>query len=139
MHMVFYASMDGLHKMLQFVRSESQAAGFEGSLEAQIEVALEEAIVNIIEHGYIGQVGDIQITCTKIPKGITIILADRGVPYNPLSKLEYPDLDSFLSSEHRNLGGFGVHLILSIMDHVEYDRQGEFNVLTLTKYYDTED
>lgn len=136
MEMTFPATMDSLHKMLQFIRVEARAAGFEGSLETQIELALEEALVNIIKHGYPGTSGDVEINCNRIGTvGLKVVLTDRGIAYDPLANATPLDLDPKTPLELKAIGGYGVHLIQSIMDQVEYSRRGDHNVLTLVKYH----
>lgn len=121
MHRVFEATMESLPKMLQLIRCEARCAGFSGASETKIEVALEEAIVNIILHGYNNQAGKIVICCSKISdKGLKFNLFDRGIPFTPSLK--------------NSLGGCGVRIIFSIMNEVVYQRQGDTNVLTLSKY-----
>lgn len=133
--MIFPATMGSLHKMLQFIRVESGAAGFEGSPETQIELALEEALVNIIKHGYPGSSGDIEINCSRIGSvGLKITLTDNGIPYDPLANAIPLDLDPRTPLELQVIGGHGVHLIQSLMDKVEYHFQNNANVLTLIKY-----
>ena len=85
MKRVFPGSMDYLRQMLQFIRDEIEVENFENGLAAQVELALEEAIVNIIKHGYVQSTGNIEIRCMHLPqKGIRLELIDTGIPYNPL-------------------------------------------------------
>lgn len=124
----FQASIDELHKMLSFIRMELKAAGFEGDLETQVELALEEAIVNIIKHGYKNSSGNVEIRCNQLPnEGIEVTLIDNGIPFNPLSKFDSP--------EPNIVGGYGIYLIKRIMDKVEYMRSNDQNCLKLTKFF----
>lgn len=133
MNMTFPASMDKLHQMLQFVRVEVHAAGFEGQQETQVELALEEAIVNIIKHGYEKSSGNIEIHCTRIPyTGIKVVLIDSGIPYNPL--LNSRKIEALINAENRSIGGYGIYLIMKIMNQVDYEHKDGFNILTLTKF-----
>jgi serine/threonine-protein kinase RsbW len=133
MKMTFEASMDYLHPMLQFVRIEIRAAGFEGLLETQVELALEEAIVNIIKHGYEYSSGDIEIHCIRLPHaGIKVILMDSGIPYNPLLNVKEIEIES----RKDRVGGFGIHLILTIMNQVDYEYKDGRNILSLTKFFE---
>lgn len=135
MKMTFPASMNHLHQMLQFIRVEVRAAGFEGTHEIQVELALEEAIVNIIRHGYEKSSGSIEIHCTRIPFiGIKVVLIDSGIPYNPL--LNKRKVDPTAPGEIRTIGGYGVYLILTIMNVVEYEYKEGHNILTLIKFLD---
>ena len=133
MHMVFPATLNSLHKMLDLIRAEVLAAGFTGEMEAKLELALEEALVNIIKHGYAQSAGEIDISVSQIAhQGIKVILKDHGIPYNPLKNA--PSIDPTIPLELAPVGGYGIHLILSIMDKVDYQRQGDANILTLIKY-----
>lgn len=135
MHIVFPATMDSLQKILQFIRVEARAAGFEGHPEMQIEIALEEVIVNIIKHGYPDKTGNIEIVCSAIGQmGLSITVSDDGLPYNPLKGECHTRCDEGESFELKAVGGFGVNLILSLMDKVEYNRRDNKNVLLLIKY-----
>ena len=133
MNRSFPATMDELHEMLKFVRGEFNVEGFKGAVLTQMELAVEEAIVNIIKHGYIKKCGDIRIDCIHLIEkpGIKVILVDCGIHYNPL--LNIPK-DLNVSMDARPIGGYGVHLIKKIMDKVDYEYKDECNVLTLTKY-----
>jgi anti-sigma regulatory factor (Ser/Thr protein kinase) len=128
----FQASIDELHKMLNFIRRELKVAGFEGDLETQVELALEEAIVNIIKHGYKNSSGNIEIRCLKLNEGIEVTLIDNGIPFNPLSKS-----DTFASPQSNSMGGYGIYLIKKIMSKVEYMRNNDQNCLKLTKFFNS--
>ena len=128
----FQASIDELHKMLRFIRNELKVAGFEGDLETQVELALEEAIVNIIKHGYKNFSGNIEIRCNKLlNEGIEVTLIDSGIPFNPLSK------NTLTSPGYNAIGGYGIYLIKKIMDKVEYQRNNDQNYLKLTKFFNS--
>ena len=133
MHMVFPATLDSLHKMLELIRSEAIAAGFTSAMEAKLELALEEALVNIIKHGYPQSSGDIDLAITRFQSGIKITLKDTGIPYNPLNTSASVANDPALPLELIPVGGYGIRLILTIMDHVEYQRVDDANILTLIK------
>lgn len=124
----FPASLDSLHEMLQFVFQESSAMRFDEPIGLQIELAVEEALVNIIKYGYVDQKGNIEIDC-KITNGkrFEILIKDTGVYYNPLAVI------SEAPQETHDVGGYGVFLMTHIMDHVSYQREGDSNVLLLVK------
>lgn len=129
----FPASLDHLHEMLQFIRKEVHSSGFTGIHETQIELALEEALVNIIKYGYPTSPGEIHIQCTHLPnQGIKITLTDRGVPFNPCSI--HSKTEKLEQTNPYILGGYGIYLIVTIMDHVDYEFQDGCNILHLTKF-----
>ena len=55
---------------------------------------------------------------------------DQGTAFNPL-QAEPVNLDEHIAQRRR--GGLGMHLMQTLMDAVDYRREGDFNVLTLTK------
>lgn len=127
------ASLDKLYDMLRYVRESAVSRGFDDTEVVKIELAVEEALVNIISYGYPDSKGDVSIDCAPHEsQGVRIVIRDQGVPYNPLTNSQIFDPDSSL--ETRGIGGYGVFFILKIMDEVNYERTNECNVLTLTKY-----
>lgn len=130
----FKVSIDYLYPMLEFICSQATNAGFDKEYLYRIELASEEAIVNVLKYSGLDPSNIIDITCTPTgAPGIQITIRDRGVPYNPLSVPE-KNLEVPLEIEDAPLGGYGVHLMKKLMDHVHYERDQDANVLTLTKY-----
>lgn len=95
----------------------------------EIEIATEEALVNIFRYAYQGQEGDVEISCRTEDGGTFIIqIIDSGMAFNPLS-LSEPD--TTLDIGDRQIGGVGVLLIRKLMDDVIYRRDGDKNILEL--------
>lgn len=130
----FSPSLHQLYEMLHFIKENAEAAGFSPNEILRIELATEEALVNIINHGYIEESGSIEIFCNFLTNvGLKIIIKDKGISYNPLmANDQHVDVKAPLES--RKIGGYGIFFILRIMDEVDYQREGNYNVLTLTKY-----
>jgi sigma-B regulation protein RsbU (phosphoserine phosphatase) len=97
----------------------------------QINLAIEEAVVNVMNYAYPeGTKGDITIEAKSNGKEMIFIISDTGKPFDPTMK---PEVDITLSAEDRAIGGLGIHLIRKIMDHINYERADGHNVLTLIK------
>lgn len=129
---VFGATVEHLHKMLLFILGLARQVGFKPAALGQIELASEEAIVNVIEHAYQDGGGEIKISVETEPKKrIVITLFDQGKPFDPLAEAEPGDLSASL--EEREVGGLGIHFIRKCLDEVSYRREGAWNVLTLVK------
>lgn len=120
----FHASLDQLYDMLQYIRAHAEKAGFENNTLLKIELASEEAIVNIINHGYPSKSGFISINCSLIPNGFEIAIQDDGVPFDPTKHIADPS---------DRIGGYGVLLMIKIMDEVRYTRNEGKNNLVLIK------
>ena len=98
----------------------------------KIELSLEEAVVNVIEHSYEGKGGELEISCHMDgPDEVVFVIKDSGPPFNPLAFSEKIQTEHLIGDEKR--GGLGVILMCRAMDYVHYQRQGDYNVLTLTK------
>jgi serine/threonine-protein kinase RsbW len=96
----------------------------------QIELAVQEACTNIIEHAYAGGFGKIQVffTMNEQNKRLTIDLFDTGTHFEP-SQLAPVDLDSPQTS------GYGLFLINQLMEKVTYYQQPEGNHWRLEKKF----
>lgn len=130
----FPASLDKLYEMLNFVKQHAEVAGFDDRDMSMVELATEEALVNIISYGYPQRQGNITIDCqiVETEAGVKIVISDRGIAYNPLTNSKHFDINAPL--EARTVGGYGIFFILKIMDEVDYRREDNSNILTLTKY-----
>jgi len=98
-----------------------------------VELAVDEACSNIIEHAYgVDNGGEIECTCEAEDDRLTVILRDHGEPFDPAT-VTRPDLSSGI--EKRPLGGLGVYLMRQLMEDVRFEARGEAgNLLTMVKY-----
>ena len=118
-------------KLSGFVESVCEAAGLDMGLCTQMNLAIEEAVVNVMNYAYPkGVKGMVNIDATITDKGLTFVISDNGTPFDPTTKAE---VDTTLSAEERNIGGLGIHLIRQIMDSINYEYIEGRNVLTLLK------
>jgi serine/threonine-protein kinase RsbW len=94
------------------------------------QLAVEEAVTNIILHGFGGLAGKIHITCHATRGIIEIQIEDTAPPFNPLS---VPDPDFTPDIQSRSMGGLGIFLIRKVMDDVIYRNDQGKNILVLIK------
>ena len=100
------------------------------SLLSSVNLALEEALANVIMYAYPeGTQGEVTLSAKVSDNVIRMEIKDKGVPFNPLQQQE-ADLD--VSLEERQIGGLGIHLIKEIMNEVNYVYKDGKNVLTMT-------
>lgn len=133
-HKSFEATLSDLPEMLSFVTSPIKELKLPPSLNMKIEVALEEALVNIIHYAYPSHLGEIEIDWGIIEnEKLVIKITDHGRAFNPLEKAS--SVAGYIPVEERKIGGLGIPFILNIMDHVEYLREDNANILILTKYF----
>jgi anti-sigma regulatory factor (Ser/Thr protein kinase) len=127
----FAAKIDQLHPMILWVRTQLSGVSLDNSTRKKIELVLEEAVVNIIQHAYPGKEGEVELQIQTHASAIRIVLKDRGPPFDPLSVEAKIDPDMPL--ELRELGGLGIPMIRKFVDEIDYMRENGYNVLTLVK------
>ena len=115
-----------------FIKSVMEQLDIEKSLARQLRLAVEEAVVNVIDYAYpIGTEGDITIHVLSDGRSIRFQIIDAGVAFDPTAKEK---ADTSLSAEDRQIGGLGILLVRELMDTINYERENGQNVLTLIKY-----
>ncbi len=102
-----------------FVAQAADKAGLDNQASYAVQVAVDEACTNIIDHAYGGE-GKGSITCSVEAgkAGLTIILTDTGRPFHP-EKVRNPNVKAPLS--RRKEGGLGMYFIRKYMDEVRYE------------------
>ena len=117
--------------LAQFVEEVCEEIGLDMSTTMQMNLALEEAVVNVMKYAYPhGIVGNIHIEAQASDVRLKFVISDNGTPFDPTAKAE---VDTTLSAEERPIGGLGIHLVRKIMDSINYERTRNKNVLTLRK------
>ena len=107
-----------------------RGSGFTEEAILDTQLAVEEAITNVIVHGYKEPGGEVEITSHVNSDRVKVEIADTAPRFDPLSMPE-PDLDG--SIEERRIGGLGVFLIRQVMDGVSYRYENGKNILVLIK------
>lgn len=136
---IFPADIDSLYDMLEFIKTYGNQNQISVLVLEQIILAAEEALVNIISYGYPNdKKGTIDIACEEnTPQpGIKIIIKDKGIPFNPIKNAPStpPAPSTLLSETETSLGGYGIYILIGLMDRVEYQRLEDGNMLILMKY-----
>ncbi|MBA3699765.1 MAG: ATP-binding protein [Planctomycetes bacterium] len=100
----------------------------------RLQIAVDEAVTNIIEHGYAGHArgsARIEITVDVDSERFRIQIVDTGMSFDP-NQMTDVDIQSHVAAG--KAGGLGVFLMRKIMDQVDYQYQsGKMNQLTLVK------
>jgi len=118
-------------QLITFISNVCQEIGLDPSVIMKINLATEEAVVNVMSYAYPeGTVGDILVQVEADSECIKIIITDSGAPFDPTS---YAPVDTTLSVEERPIGGLGIHLVRHYMDSINYERVDNQNVLTIIK------
>lgn len=123
-----------LELIRNFVGDVARNVGFEAKEIDKIELAVDEACTNVIQHAYKRQDGkDIDVAVKLDYQKLTIVVTDKGDNFTP-DQVEIPDLEKYLAE--LRVGGLGIYLMKSLMDEVEYESgpAGE-NQVRMVKYF----
>ncbi len=126
-----------LEEVRRFVVTHARQADFRAEEVEQFKIAVDEACTNVIEHAYGGHDGfEVDITIIVENDRFIVRIRDEGQPFDP-SHYREPNLLEI--AKHRKAGGLGVHIIRSLMDHVEYRTRGQVNEIRMTKFRTPQD
>lgn len=130
--LVVKALTDNLETVLKFVDSELEEYDCPPKAMVQLDIAVEELFVNIVNYAYGPDTGSatIRVELAEDPRAVMITFIDGGIPYDPLAK---PDPDTTLSVEEREIGGLGIFMVKKSMDDMRYEYKDGNNILTITK------
>jgi serine/threonine-protein kinase RsbW len=113
-----------------FVEVACSQAGLDSSTSYDIKLAVDEACMNIVEHGYAGlDPGSIIVSLQYGREKLVVRITDFGHPFEP-SEPPAPDPEETLAGEP---GGFGIYFIYRSVDSVSYQVTEGCNTLTLVK------
>lgn len=111
--------------------SENTEGGLDSIQQSRIILAIDEAVANIIEHGFEDELAlakaQISLTMRKDPASVEFEIRDNGQPFNPLEKK--PNTEFYYEEGLEN--GLGL-IALTTLD-AGYVREKEHNVLTLKR------
>jgi anti-sigma regulatory factor (Ser/Thr protein kinase) len=99
----------------------AQDAGLDDMSACHLVLAMDEALTNVIRHGYAGSPdGRIWIRLARLPDGpgLRVEILDRARTVDP-DQLRSRDLDEIRP------GGLGMHLIRSLVDRFEHAARSE--------------
>ena len=98
------------------------------------KLAVEEAVTNIIRHGYINTPdGKITVKILARSNSLYIILIDHGPSFDPL-QVNNPDINKYVDTGKK--GGLGIFMIRKLMDEFHYSVTDRGNEIHMIKYRD---
>ena len=118
-------------RLHRFVQNVSERAGLDDALAMNLNLALEEAVSNVLLYAYpAGTDPHVEISAVVREDRIDFTVTDAGIPFDPIS---LPDPDLTADVKDRPIGGLGIYLVKRIMDRVSYTRENGKNILSMTK------
>lgn len=136
MSRVFELSIEADLKLLKNVRSFIDQSGSRLGAGAKaigdLCLVVDEAVTNIIQHGYGGREGSVNLQFHREGDAAVVRIRDAAPPFDD-TLVHPPKLETSLSE--RKFGGMGVYLIRKLTDEAEYRSLPDGgNVLRLVKH-----
>ena len=130
---VLKSDLKEIRDLNNFIKKVCGALSLDEKMTRKIRLAVEEAVVNVMEYAYPeGKKGNVTVAAKADSNRLKIIITDQGKPFDPTQKEK---ADVSLTAEERPIGGLGLLLVRELMDSINYEREGNSNVLTLRINY----
>jgi serine/threonine-protein kinase RsbW len=128
--LVLGAAIDEVARATAWLEGLAERDSWPEHVRFALQLGLEEALTNAIEHGLKGRGADAAITVSYVrtPKAVRLRVVDNGTPFDPTSLEETPVPESIESAA---VGGHGIRLMKRLLDEFSYRRVGQRNQLTL--------
>ncbi|HEY1806170.1 MAG TPA: ATP-binding protein [Terracidiphilus sp.] len=123
--------LEDLTLLWRWVEARSAEHAIPPDTEFAIQLCLEEAVSNIIRHGYGGHPGH-ALTVETIPAetgNLVFRIEDQAAPFNPLDEPDEPP--ALKSIDDLPPGGQGIRLLRKFAGTITYERLAGGNRLTI--------
>ncbi len=128
---IYPAQFESLDAIRDFVAATARAMGMDEKEVYNIQLAVDEAASNIIEHAYAGiPDGEITVRAENKNRELVIVMLDRGRSFDSDSVGD-PNLSDDI--EDRSIGGLGLYFMRRLMDDVTFESRDGINILTMRK------
>jgi anti-sigma regulatory factor (Ser/Thr protein kinase) len=125
------ARLSDLVEIRHYLKRVFLKMGCAADAASEMVLAANEAVTNIIIHGYERKPGCVQITVSQDGADLIVYLRDSSPSFDPNS---YPTPDITLPLELRNPGGMGIHMMRNFVDEMNYQQVDDgVNELALVK------
>lgn len=125
------SSLSELDRLSDQLTAIGAAWSLEGKTILQINLALDEVFTNVVNYGIEDEPGQsVRFSFYHRGDSIEIVVCDNGRAFDP-TRAAAPDLN--LPLDEQPIGGLGIFLIRQYTDSISYKRDGDRNILTLTK------
>ena len=126
------AHLDKLAEVRDFIDSAGAKLGITENALADLRLVVDEAVTNIILHGYEGRKGNVELQMTTEDDSVVISIRDQARSFDP-TDVNNPQLDTALKD--RAFGGMGIFLIKRMTDEAVFKPlPGGGNELRLVKH-----
>jgi serine/threonine-protein kinase RsbW len=111
------ANLDNLQKVRQYIDQAGANLGVNEEAMGDLRLVIDEAVTNVIIHGYGDDDGVVEIHMEAEGDAVVIRIRDHAETFDP-SDVNAPQLDTALKD--RPFGGMGIFLIRKMTDEAEF-------------------
>ncbi len=134
-HLDLLNQVSELEKIANRIEELSEAWNIPPKIGMELNLVLEELFTNVVFYAFDDNM-EHNITIDFVLPDVhqvQITIRDDGKPFNLLDK--NTDENFGKPVEERQIGGLGIHFIRKMMNSVDYRREGNKNIVTLTKNF----
>ncbi|WP_416896553.1 MAG: ATP-binding protein [Minwuia sp.] len=123
----FKCSADQVQPAALWVEETSSALGLPEKDSLRLALVAEEMFANSLHHANLTPGGEVNISLSREGDEVRLDYREPGAAFNPLSVevAEAPELDRW------PIGGLGLRLIHNVSSRADYEREGDFNRLSI--------
>jgi serine/threonine-protein kinase RsbW len=127
----FEASLESLHEVRDYIDQAGNSLGVDSGVLADLRLVVDEAVTNVILHGYKGRSGQVEVHMERDGDAVVILIRDQAGSFDA-SQVDTPLLDTALAD--RPFGGMGLFLIRKMTDEAVFrSLPGQGNELRIVK------
>ncbi len=125
---------DELPRIIDALQEFGEQQDWPQDLAFRVHLVVEEVVLNIMDYSFDSGTHYIDLNISSQPDSLTLEFIDGGKPFDPLTQAPHPDTNAAI--DDRPVGGLGIYLSLTMMDHASYHRENNKNHLTLIAHLD---
>ena len=123
------ANLEHVEPMRDAATAIARELGFSAEQVARVELAVEEAITNVILHAYAGVKGNISLSCSREDDGqLAVTVTDCGMAFDPTT---VTNAAKEPAPGKPAMGGLGINLLRHNADRLAYRRSNGKNILAM--------
>ncbi len=127
------SNTENLEIIRNFVSEIARKVGFKNDDIHKIELAVDEACTNVIQHAYKEKSNQLIDIAVKLDyKKFSVVITDRGEGFR-FEDIDVPDMEEYLAE--LKVGGLGIYLMKTLMDEVDYKKTDGKNQVKMVKYF----
>ncbi len=112
------SDMKNLTAIREFLTAATESLHLEEDVAFALQMAVDEACANVIEHAYEGRMdGILCVSCYRSGDSMVVTICDHGKPFDPDS-IRRPDISAPL--DKRGDEALGLYLMERLMDSVQF-------------------